>query len=154
VSRVQIETSSSDETIARGRAIGANLKPPLLVLLSGDLGAGKTTLTKGLASGFGAAAEEEITSPTFTLVHRYSGGRAPVYHVDLYRIDGARDLYTLGLDDVFEENAIVIVEWPDRLTLQHDWPVMRVHLEHVGDDARRISIDAPFELSARAVQKV
>ena len=148
------ETHSAEETIELGRQIAKQLPRRAIVLLIGNLGAGKTTLTKGLASGFGAAAEEEITSPTFTLVHRYSGGRAPVYHVDLYRIDGARDLYTLGLDDVFEENAIVIVEWPDRLTLQHDWPVMRVHLEHVGDDARRISIDAPFELSARAVQKV
>ncbi len=154
MSRIEFETNSSDQTIARGKEIGATLTPPLLVLLSGDLGAGKTTLTKGLASGFGAATEEEITSPTFTLVHRYSGGRAPVYHVDLYRIDGTRDLYTLGLDDVFEERAIVIVEWPDRLTVQHDWPVMRVHLEHVGDDARRIAIDAPFELSANAMRKV
>jgi tRNA threonylcarbamoyladenosine biosynthesis protein TsaE len=146
VAKLELETHSSDETIARGREIGAQLTPPLLILLSGDLGAGKTTFTKGLASGFGAASEEEITSPTFTLVHRYSGARVPVYHVDLYRIEGARDLQTLGLEDVFVEYAIVIVEWPDRLKMHHDWPDMRVHLEHVADDDRKIIIDAPFEL--------
>ena len=141
------DTKSADETITRGREIGVSLKAPLLLLLSGELGAGKTTLTKGIASGFGAAAEEEITSPTFTLIHRYNGAKVPVYHIDLYRIDGARDLDTLGLEDVFAENAIVIVEWPDRLKMHHDWTVLRVHLEHVADDSRRILIDAPFELA-------
>jgi tRNA threonylcarbamoyladenosine biosynthesis protein TsaE len=148
VAKLEIETISSDETIARGREIGTQLSAPLLILLSGDLGAGKTTFTKGLASGFGAASEEEITSPTFTLVHRYSGARVPVYHVDLYRIEGARDLHTLGLEDVFAENAIVIVEWPDRLKMHHEWPVLRVHLEHLADDARKIVVDAPFDLAA------
>lgn len=146
MAKLEIETHSSEDTIARGREIGARLAAPLLILLSGDLGAGKTTFTKGLASGFGAASEEEITSPTFTLVHRYSGARVPVYHVDLYRIEGARDLHTLGLEDVFAETAIVIVEWPDRLKMHHDWAVVRVHLEHVADDARKIIIDAPFQL--------
>ena len=78
-------THSSEETIQLGREIGRGLKPPALILLSGDLGAGKTTLTKGIASGVGAADEDEVTSPTFTLVHKYEG-RSRVYHVDLYRI--------------------------------------------------------------------
>jgi tRNA threonylcarbamoyladenosine biosynthesis protein TsaE len=148
VSKIEIETTSTEQTIAHGKKIGAQLKPPLLILLSGDLGAGKTTFTKGLASGFGAAAEEEITSPTFTLIHRYSGGRAPVYHIDLYRIDGARDLHTLGLEDLFAEDAIVIVEWPDRLKMRHHWPVMRVALEHISDDARKIAIESSMDLRA------
>src|SRR6202047_1190574 len=87
-------THSSEETIERGREIGARLSPPVLVLLSGDLGAGKTTLTKGIVSGIGAAEEDEVTSPTFTLVHKYERG-IRVYHVDLYRIANARDLETL-----------------------------------------------------------
>lgn len=132
-------THSSDETIARGREIGAGLKPPILILLSGELGAGKTTLTKGLVTGLGAAREEDVTSPTFTLVHKYQG-RSRVYHVDLYRISGFHDLETLGLEDLFSEEAIVIVEWPDRLALRIDWPVLRIDLEHVSDDARRIRI--------------
>lgn len=134
-------THSSDQTIERGREIGTNLKPPILILLSGELGAGKTTLTKGIVTGLGAAREEDVTSPTFTLVHKYQG-RTRVYHVDLYRISGFHDLETLGLEDLFSEDAVVIVEWPDRLTLRTDWPILRIQLEHVSDDARRIRIDS------------
>ncbi len=136
----EIFTHSFEETILRGREIGAQLKAPALVLLSGDLGAGKTTLTKGIASGLGAAAEDEVTSPTFTLVHKYDRG-ARVYHVDLYRIGDFHDLETLGLEDVFSEKAVVIVEWPDKLTLRTDWPVVRIRLEHVSEDSRRITIE-------------
>jgi tRNA threonylcarbamoyladenosine biosynthesis protein TsaE len=139
VASTELTTHSSEETIARGREIGARLKPRVLVLLSGDLGAGKTTLTKGIVSGIGAASEEEVTSPTFTLVHRYDR-EARVYHVDLYRISGLHDLETLGLEDVFSENAVVIVEWPEKLTLRVDWPVVRIQLEHLAEDSRRISI--------------
>jgi tRNA threonylcarbamoyladenosine biosynthesis protein TsaE len=135
----EIITHSSDETIERGREIGAQLSPPALILLSGDLGAGKTTLTKGIASGLGAAQVDEVTSPTFTLVHKYEG-RALVYHVDLYRIGDAHDLETLGLEDVFSEHAVVIVEWPEKLSLRTDWPVVRVHLEHISEETRRIAI--------------
>jgi tRNA threonylcarbamoyladenosine biosynthesis protein TsaE len=142
--RRQIETHSSEETIARGREIGAGLKPPVLVLLSGDLGAGKTTLTKGIAAGAGAAREDDVTSPTFTLVHKYEG-TALVYHVDLYRVGDLHDLETLGLEDIFSENAIVIVEWPDRLKLRTDWPVLRIGLDHVSEDVRRIVIEDATE---------
>lgn len=138
----EIVTNSSEETILRGREIGSRLKAPALVLLSGDLGAGKTTLTKGIASGLGAADEDDVTSPTFTLVHKYGRG-APVYHVDLYRIADFHDLETLGLEDVFSEKAVVIVEWPDKLTLRTDWPVVRIRLEHVAEDTRRIVIEDP-----------
>ena len=96
-------THSAEETILRGREIGRRLTPPVLILLSGDLGAGKTTLTKGLASGLGAAEEDEVTSPTFTLVHKYERG-ARVYHVDLYRIASPEDFETLGLEEIFDEH--------------------------------------------------
>ena len=140
VARQEIITRSAEETIARGREIGAQLKSPVLVLLDGDLGAGKTTLTKGLAGGAGAVAEDEVTSPTFTLVHKYNGARV-VYHIDLYRIGDVRDFDTLGLEDIFDEDAVVIVEWPDRLRLRTDWPVVRIHLEHVDDETRKITIE-------------
>lgn len=136
----ELVTHSMDETIERGREIGASLKPPVLILLSGGLGAGKTTLTKGIVSGLGAAREEEVTSPTFTLVHKYEAS-ARVYHVDLYRIGDFHDLETLGLEDVFSEKAVVIVEWPDRLALRTDWPILRINLEHVAEDTRRIVMD-------------
>ena len=141
----EIVTHSSEETIQCGREIGAQVKPPVLILLSGDLGAGKTTLTKGIVSGAGAATEEEVTSPTFTLVHKYDRG-VRVYHVDLYRIGDLHDLETLGLEDVFAERAIVIVEWSEKLALRTDWPVVRIHLEHVSEDVRRISMDDPADV--------
>ena len=136
----EILTHSSEETIERGRSIGAQLKPPALILLWGDLGAGKTTLTKGIVAGMGAVEAQEVTSPTFTLVHKY-GREARVYHVDLYRITDFNDLETLGLEDVLAEPGVVLVEWPDRLILRTDWPILRVFLEHVSEDARRITIE-------------
>lgn len=145
-------THSSEETIDFGRGIGSRLKPPVLILLVGELGAGKTTLTKGIVSGLGAAREEEVTSPTFTLVHKYEHG-ACVYHVDLYRIGDFHDLETLGLEDVFAEPNVVIVEWPDRLTLRTDWPVVRIELEHVAEDERKIVVsDESGVLAAQATR--
>jgi tRNA threonylcarbamoyladenosine biosynthesis protein TsaE len=140
VAKREIVTRSPEETLAHGREIGAQLKPPLLVLLSGELGAGKTTLTKGIVSALGAAEEDQVTSPTFTLVHKYDRG-AVVYHVDLYRIGNFHDLETLGLEDFLTEQAIVIVEWPEKLTLRTTWPVIRIQLEHAGEDTRQISIE-------------
>lgn len=139
-------THSSEETIQLGREIGRELTPPALILLFGDLGAGKTTLTKGIASGMGAAREDDVTSPTFTLVHKYDG-KSRVYHVDLYRITDSHDLETLGLEDIFDEAAVVIVEWPDRLSIRKDWPVIRIQLEHVSDDTRRIVISEEANIS-------
>ena len=141
----EIQSNSSDETISIGREIGASLAAPVLILLTGELGAGKTTLTKGIASGAGAAQEEEITSPTFTLIHKYTDGaksakRPAVYHIDLYRIESRPDLETLGLDDIFNERVIVIVEWPERLILPTNWPMVQIKLEHVAEDVRKITI--------------
>ncbi|HKW89988.1 MAG TPA: tRNA (adenosine(37)-N6)-threonylcarbamoyltransferase complex ATPase subunit type 1 TsaE [Candidatus Acidoferrales bacterium] len=135
----EIVTHSGEETIARGRALAARFKPPLLILLTGELGAGKTTLAKGIISGLGAAREEDITSPTFTLVHSFTG-KVKVFHVDLYRISDARDFASLGLEDLFDEPAIVLIEWPDRMRLRTNWPILRIRLEHAGEDARKISV--------------
>ena len=135
----EIVTRSSEETIEFGRELGAQLKPPVLVLLYGELGAGKTTLTKGIVSGAGAAREEDVTSPTFTLVHKH-GSSKRIFHVDLYRIGDFHDLETLGLEDVLSEPGVVIVEWPDRLKLRTDWPVVQIKLEHVEEDTRKIVI--------------
>lgn len=130
---------SAEETIAKGRALAARLRAPVVVLLSGELGSGKTTLTKGIISGLGAAREEDVTSPTFTLVHIFHNHQK-VYHVDLYRVDGFRDLETLGLEDALSEPAVLIVEWSERFSLRTDWPRVEIRLEHAGDDTRRIMI--------------
>ncbi len=130
---------SAEETIARGKELASKMRPPLLVLLSGELGAGKTTLAKGIISGLGAAREEDITSPTFTLVHTFSGP-VKVYHVDLYRVSEVQEFDSLGLEDLFAEPAIVLIEWPERMRLRTDWPVLRIDLEHVSEDERRITV--------------
>jgi tRNA threonylcarbamoyladenosine biosynthesis protein TsaE len=146
----EIVTLSSEETIAKGREIAGKLRPPVLVLLKGDLGSGKTTLTKGIISGLGAAKEEDVTSPTFNLVHEFrihdlagserSQHPCKVYHVDLYRIESFHDLESLGLEDALSEKAIVIIEWPERFTFRTDWPTIEIRLDHAGGDSRRISI--------------
>ncbi|MBI1956599.1 MAG: tRNA (adenosine(37)-N6)-threonylcarbamoyltransferase complex ATPase subunit type 1 TsaE [Acidobacteria bacterium] len=141
-------THSPEETIELGRQIAKNLTPPVVVLLIGELGAGKTTLAKGLVAGLGAAPEEEVTSPTFTLVHEYgaAAGKAQlVYHVDLYRVETPRDLETLGLEDLLAERAVVIVEWGEKLgpAFRGPWAgasLMEIHLEAMSDTERRIEI--------------
>jgi tRNA threonylcarbamoyladenosine biosynthesis protein TsaE len=135
----EIVTQSSEETTAWGREFANKLKAPVLVLLTGDLGSGKTTLTKGIVAGLGAASEDEVTSPTFTLVHVY-GKAAKVYHADLYRIESFHDFETLGLEDVFAKPAVLILEWSERFPLDSPWPQVRIRLEHRGGDARRISV--------------
>jgi tRNA threonylcarbamoyladenosine biosynthesis protein TsaE len=135
----EIITRSSEETTQWGREFSERLKPPMLVLLTGDLGSGKTTLTKGIVSGLGAASEDEVTSPTFTLVHVY-GKPAKVYHADLYRIETFHDFETLGMEDMFSASSIAILEWSERFPLQSPWPVVRIRLEHLGGDARRITV--------------
>ena len=135
----EIITHSPEETIEWGRKFAKRLKAPALVLLAGDLGTGKTTLTKGLVSGLGAAKEDDVTSPTFTLVHVY-GKQAKVYHADLYRIDSFHDFETLGLEDIFAAPAVAILEWSEKFPLQSPWPLSRVRLEHLGGDSRRITV--------------
>lgn len=135
----EIISHSAEETVAWGRAFAKRLQPPVLVLLTGDLGSGKTTLTKGIVAGLGAASEDEVTSPTFTLVHVY-GDSTKVYHADLYRIENFHDFETLGMEDMFALPAIAILEWSERFPLQAPWPVIRLHLQHLGSDTRRIHI--------------
>ena len=132
-------TNSAEETTARGREFVQKLVAPVLVLLTGDLGSGKTTLTKGLVAGLGAANEEDVTSPTFTLVHVY-GQEEKVYHADLYRIESLHDFETLGMEDMFTQPGIAILEWSERFPLDAPWPQVRVRPEHLGRDQRRITI--------------
>jgi tRNA threonylcarbamoyladenosine biosynthesis protein TsaE len=136
----EITTHSAEETIAFGRTLTELLAPPKLVLLRGDLGAGKTTLVKGIAAGFEAAQEEGVTSPTFTLVHEYRGPRANLYHIDLYRVDTARELETLGLDDLRSDNSILLIEWGDKfLRLQRECDV-EIALERQSEMECKIKI--------------
>jgi tRNA threonylcarbamoyladenosine biosynthesis protein TsaE len=123
-----------------GRSLAELLHPPKLVLLRGDLGAGKTTLVKGIAEGFQAAREEDVTSPTFTLVHEYRGPRVNLYHIDLYRVDTPRELETLGLDDLFAPDSILLIEWGEKFPrFERDCDV-EISLERVDEGSRRIRV--------------
>ena len=135
----EIITHSAEETIRWGREFAKRLKAPVLVLLLGDLGTGKTTLTKGLVAGLGAGNENDVTSPTFTLVHVY-GKQGRVYHADLYRIETFHDFETLGMEDMFVTPAVAILEWPEKFPLPSPWPFVQMRLEHLGGDSRRITV--------------
>lgn len=138
--QVERVTHSPEETTRLGREIAEHLQPPCLVLLEGDLGAGKTTLVKGIVAGLGAASEDDVTSPSFTLVHEYGRG-GQVYHADLYRVEGARDLATLGLDDLSGRRVTVLVEWGEKLGDNVPRPCVKIRMEHLAGDDRRISIE-------------
>jgi len=136
----EVTTNSPEETIAVGRTLAELLAPPKLVLLQGDLGAGKTTLVKGIAAAFDAASEEDVTSPTFTLIHEYRGPRANLYHIDLYRIDTQRELDTLAIDDLRGEDSILLIEWGEkfpRFVRERD---VEIVLNREGEAERRITI--------------
>jgi tRNA threonylcarbamoyladenosine biosynthesis protein TsaE len=143
----EVTTHSAEETVAFGRTLAELLTPPKIVLLRGDLGAGKTTLVKGIAEGFQAASEEDVTSPTFTLVHEYRGPRANLYHIDLYRIDTPRQLETLGLDDLVAPNSILLIEWGEKFQrFVHERDV-EIALESVGENSRHIRITTDAHVS-------
>jgi tRNA threonylcarbamoyladenosine biosynthesis protein TsaE len=133
-------TYSPEETIAFGHMLAKGLQPPKIVLLTGDLGAGKTTLVKGIAEAFEAAEQEEVTSPTFTLVHEYRGPRVSVYHIDLYRIETEKELATLALDDLMDERAIMLIEWGEKFERFRRDRDMHVHIERRGENERAISV--------------
>jgi tRNA threonylcarbamoyladenosine biosynthesis protein TsaE len=133
-------THSPEETVKFGRELATELHPPCMVLLEGELGSGKTTLVKGILASLTSIPEDEVTSPSFTLVHEYGAG-GKVYHVDLYRVEGARDLATLGLDDLLGQDATILIEWGEKLGEDVPRPCVRIHLEHLGRDERRITVE-------------
>jgi tRNA threonylcarbamoyladenosine biosynthesis protein TsaE len=134
-------TASEEETIALGEQIARQLPRQAVVLLIGNLGAGKTTLAKGIAQGLGAVTADEVSSPTFTLIHEY-GER--VYHIDLYRLDTAAEVATLGLDEIFDRQAVVMVEWGERFP--ELMPAQRIEIRLTSDDedSRRIEVQSRY----------
>lgn len=133
---------SPEETVALGKRLAARLAPPKIVLLRGDLGAGKTTMVKGIAEAFQAAEQEDVTSPTFTLIHEYRGPKVNVYHIDLYRIDTQRELDTLALDDLLEANSVLLIEWGEKFERFRKGRDVEIAIEHTGGDTRKITVTA------------
>jgi tRNA threonylcarbamoyladenosine biosynthesis protein TsaE len=133
-----VRTTSEEETVELGRRIARALPKKVCVLLIGNLGAGKTTLAKGIVHGLGFAPPEEIVSPTFTLIHEYGEGR--VYHIDLYRLDKAGQVATLGLDDIFDRDSVVLMEWGERFLELMPRARIEIRLSAIGDHERQIEI--------------
>ncbi|MGE5326281.1 MAG: tRNA (adenosine(37)-N6)-threonylcarbamoyltransferase complex ATPase subunit type 1 TsaE [Deltaproteobacteria bacterium] len=136
---LEIVTHSPAETMLLGDELARDLPSPCLVLLEGELGAGKTTLVKGIVRGLGAAREGEVTSPSFALVHEYGAG-GKVYHIDLYRVESSQELSTLGLDDMLSGSAVVLIEWGEKLGEYSGNRTLRIRMEHAGEDVRKVVV--------------
>lgn len=135
-------TNSAEETIALGAKIAPSLRDARIVLLHGELGAGKTTIVKGIAEAFQASAQDDVTSPTFTLVHEYRGPERTLYHIDLYRIDTERELATLGLEDLGnEEGNILLIEWGEKFERLAKLRDVEIMLYRIGENTRNIRIE-------------
>jgi len=134
-------TVSEAETIALGQRLARELPPRGVVLLIGNLGAGKTTLAKGIVSGLGAAPADEVSSPTFTLIHEYGEGR--VYHVDLYRLEEPREVATLGLEEIFERDGLVLIEWGERFPRLLPAERTEIRIRALAEDEREIAVTRP-----------
>ena len=132
-------TANEEETIALGERLAAQLPQRGVVLLIGDLGAGKTTLAKGIVRGRGAAECDDVSSPTFTLIHEY-GPRGEVYHIDLYRLEEARQAATLGLEEIFDRDALVLIEWGERFPQLMPAERTEIRLRHGENDEREIEV--------------
>jgi len=130
-------TNSADETVGLGERLAAELPAKAVVLLIGNLGAGKTTLAKGIVKGLGAAQPDEVSSPTFTLIHEYSPA---VYHIDLYRLDRPAQVATLGLDEIFDRGAVVLIEWGERFPELMPADRVEIRLRADGENSREIEI--------------
>lgn len=138
-------TESPEETIALGRRVARELQAPELVMLIGDLGAGKTTFTKGLLDELGVARAEDVSSPTFSLIHEYGderGERPKVYHIDLYRLDRVPELETLGLEDLWDRPAIVLIEWGEKFSAELPGRRREIRFKYLEDDRREIVLGA------------
>ena len=136
-SRLALTSHSPEETQRIGRALGRHAQPGDLLLLSGTLGTGKTCLAQGIAWGLGV--EEYAHSPTYVLVHQYSG-RLTMYHIDLYRIDDPREVVDLGIDDYLDSGALCVVEWAEKATQVFPPDHLRIHLEEVSEEGRRLTL--------------
>jgi tRNA threonylcarbamoyladenosine biosynthesis protein TsaE len=140
----EFTSASGAETIEVGRKLAGLLVPPQLLILRGDLGTGKTTLVKGLAEALDAAEADEVTSPTFTLIHEYAGVRdgqpVKLFHLDVYRLEGERQLETLGLDELLTPNALVLVEWGEKFKSIRKKSTGEIVIASAGGDTRRITV--------------
>jgi tRNA threonylcarbamoyladenosine biosynthesis protein TsaE len=140
----EFKTENGADTIEVGRQLMKLIKPPQLLILRGELGTGKTTLVKGIAQALNAAEADEVTSPTFTLIHEYigtqDGKQVKLFHLDVYRLEGERQLETLGLDELLTPDALVLVEWGEKFKSIRKKSTGEIAISSAGGDARRITV--------------
>ena len=141
---MQFLTNSPEETEKVGAALGRKLMPGTILAYRGDLGAGKTAFTRGLAKGLGCG--EQVTSPTYTIVNEYLSGRLPLFHFDMYRLRSADDLFDIGWDDYLERGGVCAVEWSENVTEAMENAIW-VRIERIDDDTRRITIEGGENLA-------
>ena len=134
-----VETNSVAETIAFGAQLASQLRAGDVLALSGELGAGKTVLIKGIAHGLGV--EREVTSPTFTLIHEYDGGRLPLFHLDLYRLDKMEQALAIGIEEYLLPAGATIIEWAEKIGPLLPENSIRIHIEHISETRRRIRVE-------------
>ena len=138
------ETNSPEETERVGEALGRIVRPGTVIAYQGDLGAGKTAFTRGLARGLGYA--EPVTSPTYTIVNEYLGGRLPLFHFDMYRLRSAEDLWDIGWEDYLDRGGICCVEWSENVAEALENP-LTISIEKLGDTTRRITLEGGSTLA-------
>ena len=136
----KVISNNPAETRQYGIQLGQLVRSGEVILLYGNLGAGKTHLTQGIAEGLGITGA--VRSPTFTLVNEYQEGRLPLYHIDLYRLAGDGDIATIGLDDYFDEEGIVVVEWPEKGQTWLPTDALHIHITHLSDETRSFELNA------------
>lgn len=137
----EFTSHSAEDTVELGRQLAAQLQRARVVLLRGDLGAGKTTLAKGIAEGFGAAEADDVTSPTFTLIHEYHGPDKDVYHIDLYRLEKPGEVESLGLDDLMlGERNVLLIEWGEKFPRILQLKDAEIVIRRVGHDERKVRL--------------
>ena len=138
-------TNSPEETEAVGAALGAVVQPGTVLAFTGDLGAGKTAFTRGLARGLGA--EDRVTSPTYTIVNEYLSGRLPLFHFDMYRLESSEDLWDIGWEDYLDRGGVCAVEWSENIDDALEQPVY-IRLEKLGETSRRITVEGGDRIAA------
>ena len=139
---MEIQHSKSEqETLQIGEKIGRKLHPPRVILLYGELGSGKTVLVRGLAKGLGMQDPTLVHSPSFTLVNQYAGKESTIHHIDFYRLEGPRDLFSIGLEEILATPSIVIIEWAEKLLLEPENPLKIRILPNASPDTRRLEIE-------------
>jgi tRNA threonylcarbamoyladenosine biosynthesis protein TsaE len=139
----QFESRSEQETLEFGRKIGRSIEPPKIILLFGDLGVGKTVIARGICQGLGVLRGTVVHSPSFSLVNQYECAKGRIYHLDLYRLETVRDLYSIGIEDILSDHAVVIVEWAEKLAVETRSP-LNVHIDRLTEPGfRTFRLDPP-----------